>query len=65
MSCLSPLEVFIMVVVIIAVNLCLCVPFFIYFYNCFLDKGCHRGAKPESFQMSQSLSKHLGPKVNT
>lgn len=40
-------------------------PFFIYFYNCFLDKGCHKGAKPESLQMSQSLSKHLGPKVNT
>lgn len=54
-----------MVVVVIAVNLCPCVPFFIYFYNCFLDKGCHKGAKPESLQMSQSLSKHLGPKVNT
>lgn len=63
-SFLVNLEVFIVMMAIVKF-LCLSVPFFIYFDNCSADKGSHKGAKPESLQMTQSLSKHLGPKVNT
>lgn len=58
------LYVFIMVLAIIVKFSCLCMPFFIYFDNCSVVKGFHKSAKPESHQMTQSLSKHLGPKVN-
>lgn len=64
-SFLVNLEVFIVIMAIVVKFLCLCAPFFIYFDNCSADKGSHKGAKPESLQMTQSLSKHLGPKVNT